>query len=121
MKKLLVILLASVFTACAAEKASVEQCEKLITEKVQVLDVRTEEEWNAGHLDGAVRVDYRSDDFKEAVGKAVDLKKPVLVYCHSGGRSANAAMVLEKLGCETVYDMKGGITAWKKAEKKVVK
>jgi rhodanese-related sulfurtransferase len=50
-----------------------------------------------------------------------DPGKPVLVYCRSGGRSARASKQLEKLGYKVVYDLDGGITAWKKAGKKVVK
>jgi rhodanese-related sulfurtransferase len=55
------------------------------------------------------------------VVKVVDPKKPVLVYCRSGGRSAKAAKQMKDLGFVEISDLDGGITAWKKAGKKVVK
>lgn len=118
---LLMTVLGLAGVAMAAEKVDVAEARKLIGEKVQVLDVRTLEEWNEGHLDGALRVDVSGKDFDEAAAKALDEGKPVLVYCRSGGRSAKATKRLEKLGCVTVYDLEGGIIAWTKAGGKVVK
>ncbi|MEM1084294.1 MAG: rhodanese-like domain-containing protein [Verrucomicrobiota bacterium] len=122
MKRWILAFLLVVSTVGAeTSKVTIEEAEKLIEKKVQVLDVRTEEEWSAGHLEGAVRVDVLEDDFAEKVVEAVDPKKPVLVYCRSGGRSARAAKQLEKLGFVRISDLDGGITAWKGAGKKVVK
>lgn len=103
------------------EKVDVEKAEKLIGEKVQLLDVRTEEEWNEGHLAGAVRVDFRKEGFGEAVARELDEDKPVLIYCRSGNRSGQAAKLMEGLGFKSLFDLKGGIIAWKEAEKEVVK
>lgn len=102
-------------------KVKVEEAEKLIAGNVQILDVRTEKEWNDGHIEGAVRVDFLRNGFKGKVVKAVDPGKPVLVYCRSGNRSGKASKLMGKLGFKDVKDLKGGITAWKKAGKKVVK
>ena len=102
-------------------EVKVEEAEKLIAEKIQLLDVRSEEEWNEGHIEGAVRVDVTEKGFAEKVVKAVDPKKPVLVYCRSGGRSGRASKVMAKLGFKEIRDLDGGITAWQKAGKKVVK
>jgi len=121
MKAMLVSMLMSLGVSLAAEVVTPEKGEKLIADKVQLLDVRTEEEWNEGHLNGAVRADVTEEDFAEAVKEVTDPSKPVLVYCRSGGRSARAAKQLEKLGYKVVFDLKGGITAWKKAGKEVVK
>ncbi len=93
----------------------------MIDQEIQLLDVRTEEEWNEGRLDGAVRIQIGSDDFAEQVKARFDESKPLLVYCRSGARSARAAKQLEALGFKTVYDLKGGILAWEKDGKKVVK
>lgn len=102
-------------------KVKVEEAEKLIAEKIQLLDVRTEEEWEEGRIEGAVRVDFSEKGFEEKVVKAVDPKKPVLVYCRSSGRSGRASKLMEKLGFVEIKDLEGGIMAWKKAGKKVVK
>ena len=122
LKKILWLWLAmSVAAFGETKKVDVAEAENLISEKVQLLDVRTEEEWNEGHLEGAVRVDYTQKGFTEKVVKAVDPKKPVLVYCRSGNRSGKASKAMEKLGFSEIRDLKGGITAWEKAGKKVVK
>lgn len=109
------------FAFAEVSVVKVEDAEKLIAEKIQLLDVRTEGEWNEGHIEGAVRVDFLEEGFAEKVVKAVDLKQPVLVYCRSGNRSGKASKVMEKLGFVEIKEIKGGITAWTKAGKKVVK
>ncbi|MCI5083571.1 MAG: rhodanese-like domain-containing protein [Saprospiraceae bacterium] len=77
----------------------------------QLIDVRTPQEFEDGHLDGAVNIDYYSSDFAEQLST---LKRdvPVLVYCRSGGRSAKASAMMRELDFETVYDMQGGFMAW---------
>lgn len=99
----------------------IEQAEKLIADGIQLLDVRTQEEWDEGHLKGAKRVDFTAEGFLEKAKAALDPKKPVLVYCRSGGRSAKATQALREAGFATVHDMDGGITAWQKAGKPVEK
>lgn len=123
--RILSLLLALAFTACAAPEDSKvippAKAASMIEKEVQLLDVRTEEEWNAGHIEGATRVEIGSEDFAEQVKKHFDPEKPLLVYCRSGGRSARAAKQLEELGFETVYDLKGGVLAWEKADRELVK
>lgn len=109
------------FVFAEVSVVKVEEAEKLISEKIQLLDVRTEEEWDDGHLEGAVRVDFTQDGFAEKVVEAVDPQKPVLVYCRSRNRSSKATKVMEKLGFTEIKDLEGGILAWEKAGKKVVK
>lgn len=98
----------------------IEQAEKHIAAGVQILDVRTREEWKEGHLKGATLATVTEDGFLKKAKDALDPKKPVLVYCRSGGRSAKAAKQLREAGF-TVYDLAGGITAWQKAGKPVIK
>jgi rhodanese-related sulfurtransferase len=123
---LLSALLLSLGPATAADPAkkdapvTIEQAEKHLAGGVQLLDVRTEEEWNQGHLKGAKRVTVTEDGFLDKAKATLDPKKPVLVYCRSGGRSAKAAKQLREAGY-TVHDLAGGITAWQKAGKPVVK
>ena len=98
----------------------VEQAEKQLAGGVQLLDVRTPKEWNEGHLQGAKLVTLSEDGFLDKAKAALDPKKPVLLYCRTGGRSAKAAEQLRDAGV-TVHDLEGGITAWQKAGKPVVK
>ncbi len=79
---------------------------------IQLLDVRTKEEFTDSHVKGAQNICVTDTDFKEKV-KRLDKDKPVYVYCKKGGHSAMAAAQLKEMGFTKVYDMKGGITSWK--------
>ena len=87
----------------------------------QVLDVRTEEEFATGHLAKAVLIPWMDKDFATRAAKELDPGKPVLVYCRSGRRSAEAAAALVKLGFAGVRSVEGGILAWEKAKLPIVK
>ena len=78
---------------------------------IQLVDVRTPEEYKGNHLKGAQNICVTSYDFKEKV-KMLDKNKPVYVYCYKGGRSAEAAIQLKDLGFTKIYDMDGGILLW---------
>lgn len=86
---------------------------------VQVLDVRTATEYNSGHLKKSLHADwYNQKQFKERVN-ALDKTKPVYVYCITGVRSEAAVKWMKENGLAHAYDLKGGLTAWKKAGKPV--
>lgn len=104
----------------AAAPISIVEAEKQLAEGAQLLDVRTKEEWDEGHLKGATLVTVTEEGFLEKAKAKLDLKKVVVVYCRSGKRSAMATEQLRAAGF-TVHDLEGGITAWKAAEKAVVK
>ena len=80
-------------------------------DSVQLVDVRTPEEYKVKHLKGAQNICVTDDDFSEKV-KTLDKNKPVYVYCKMGARSADAAQKLRKLGFTKIYDMDGGILLW---------
>ncbi len=86
------------------------------TPNAQLIDVRTPEEYNEGHLLTAINIDHNGTDFEYKI-KALDKTKPSFVYCHSGRRSAEAAEEMKKYGFTEVYQMKGGINEWKKSGK----
>jgi thioredoxin len=81
------------------------------TGKAQLLDVRTPEEFNSGHIENATNVNWNGDDFV-AKAEKYDKSKPVFVYCKVGGRSAQAADKLAELGFNEVYNLEGGIMKW---------
>jgi len=87
---------------------------------IQLVDVRTPEEFQNGYIAGAINLNIQDADFAKKISQ-LDKKHPVMVYCALGGRSAKAASQLSKLGFQTVYDLKGGITDWKAAGKAVEK
>lgn len=93
-----------------------DEFEKKITPDVQLIDVRTPEEFSQGHLKGAINLNINSVDFKNRVS-GFDKNKPVLVYCLSGGRSASASAFLVDNGFKEVYNLQGGIMKWDAAGK----
>ena len=85
-----------------------------------VLDVRTPAEFAAGHLPGAINLDWKAKDFAEKVA-ALDKSKTYMVHCAVGGRSRSACEKMIKLSFPNVYNLEGGIMAWQRAGKKVEK
>jgi rhodanese-related sulfurtransferase len=86
-------------------------------ENIQVLDVRTAGEYKGGHIKKALLANWNDKtEFNNRI-KYVDKDKPVYVYCLVGSRSAQAADWMRKNGFKTVYELTGGINAWKREEK----
>lgn len=90
---------------------SAERVLEIITEGEDyfILDVRSGDEYDSGHIQGAVLIPV-----SELEGRLEELPedKPIIVYCRSGSRSASAAGILVENGFGEVYDMGGGITEW---------
>lgn len=119
MKKLLTLVLFFGLLSCGSSRTEtvavvVEPAEfqqKLQNEKVQLIDVRTPEEYAAGHLEGAININFLSEDFLKQMSQ-LDKKKPLLLYCRSGNRSGKATIQLHEEGFRNITDMKGGYQAW---------
>jgi rhodanese-related sulfurtransferase len=123
MKKLFILLLAAtIFAACG-------QTEKIVKESVYmnitaeeakvlmesetgyiVLDVREQDEYDAGHIPGAILIPYTRIE-EEASEKLTDKDQLILVYCRSGRRSKIAADALVELGYTNIREF-GGILDW---------
>ncbi|WP_452223617.1 rhodanese-like domain-containing protein [Lacinutrix chionoecetis] len=119
-KALTVLLLAVLFTSYSCSKktesvitvVSVEEMETLLAlENVQLVDVRTPEEYKEGHLASAQNIDFNSPTFEEDIDK-LDKNKPVILYCKSGGRSAKCADRMQEAGFKLIFDLKDGFTKW---------
>ncbi len=76
-----------------------------------VLDVRTPEEYQEGHIEGAQNMDYYRDDFEQKLDK-LDKEKSYFVYCTVGGRSSSVAKIMHDKGFQKVHDLAGGLEAW---------
>lgn len=95
-------------------KVNIEQAKKLIDENKEliILDVRTKEEYDSGHIKNAILIPY--DQINQNIDRIKQYKdKPVLVYCRTGRRSAIAVKVLIDNGYSKIYHMYEGITMWK--------
>lgn len=76
-----------------------------------VLDVRTPDEFNAGHLEGAEMIDFYRPDFADRIAE-LERDTPYLLYCRSGNRSGSTLELMEDLGFTDVTEVDGGILAW---------
>jgi rhodanese-related sulfurtransferase len=123
MKKLIFILLAALLlTACVQEKdndreaiymnITAQEAKEIMDtqEGYIILDVREQDEFDQGHIPGAILIPYTQIDFK-AEDMLPDLDQLILVYCRSGRRSKIAAEALVELGYTNIKEF-GGILDW---------
>lgn len=80
----------------------------------QVLDVRTIDEFQNGHIEGAINADVSSAAFQQ-IASGLNKDKSVFVYCLSGARSASAAGMLKEMGFKSIINLTGGMLAWQSA------
>lgn len=80
-----------------------------------VLDVRTPREYAEGFIARAQNLDFNNSNFTAAV-EELDKNKTYYVYCLVGARSADAATYMRSHGFKSVYELKGGITAWQRSD-----
>ena len=83
-------------------------------EDLVVLDVRTLEEFDEGHLDGAVMLDFYRDDFADELAQ-LDPDVPYVLYCRSGNRSGQTLAMMKSLGFAEVAEVDGGVINWQSA------
>ncbi len=81
-------------------------------EDVQLVDIRTPEEYQTGFIEYSQNINFLSPTFEDDILN-LDKSKPVLVYCKSGKRSAKCSKKLKAAGFVKIYDLEGGITKWK--------
>jgi thioredoxin len=126
MKRLLCFALLSLLVSCnnqaqTNKHATPEQFEMgMKSTGVQLLDVRTAQEFNAYRLNGALQADWNNQDQFRDRTRYLDKNRPVYVYCLSGARSSAAADYLREIGFISVVDLNGGLSAWKRAGKEVL-
>lgn len=126
MKKILTCILAvfGLTSACGQknyEDVNVNGFAGLVADtSAVVLDVRTADEFNDGHIAGAVNVDVRQGDFLQKAKAVLPTDKTIAVYCRSGKRSANACSQLSAENYKCV-NLAGGILAWIDEKKPTVK
>ena len=107
------------FGMVQADSVDAEKFDELRKTGYVVIDVRTQEEFNEGHIEGAVLINIHAADFKDKIN-ALDKTGKYLVYCRSGKRSNRAVLMMNEIGINDALNLIGGITAWKSAGKPVV-
>jgi rhodanese-related sulfurtransferase len=97
--------------AASPWKVDGKTAQLLVRTGARLVDVRNPDEFAAGHIDGAILVPV--DKLEEKAAASIGPPStPVVVYCKSGRRSAQAAETLRRMGYVEVYDL-GGMDAWK--------
>ncbi len=131
---MLSVVILAIFSGCISDTkpieknqytdVSVQQGKAMIDrQEVFILDVRTKEEYAAGHIKGSTLLAVQ-DIPKQELGeklKEIPKESKILVYCRSGSRSAKASRILAENGFIMVYNMQGGITEWMNAGYEVEK
>lgn len=109
------MLLLPTISVVAQPEISVDDVKKKTeTSGVVLIDVRTPEEVEEGHIKGAKNINVDSRDFKKQL-KGLDKSATYYLYCGSGVRSSRAAKIMIDMGFDSVYSVEGGIKAWKAA------
>ena len=85
---------------------------KKLSENI-ILDVRTKEECSESKIPGSLNIDYYSENFKNNLD-SLDKNLNYYIYCRSGNRSGKTVIILRDKGFKNVYNLEGGILAWKK-------
>ena len=121
----LLLVMTMVLTSCLDTKdvttdvklVTAEEMQSILElEDVQLVDVRSSQEYEEEHIVNSQNIDFSSPTFDDAIAK-LDKGKPVILYCKGGGRSAKCAKKLKEAGFEKVYDLEGGISKWKHSDK----
>jgi phage shock protein E len=90
-------------------------------EEVVVLDVRTPQEYSAGHIAGAKNLDFNDrKNFQEQLAQ-LDKDRTYLIHCAVGGRSAQTREMMKEIDFQIIYHLEGGFRAWEKAGKPVAR
>ena len=103
-------------TATKMQQVSANEAYQLIQQRRNdpdfvILDIRTPQEFVAGHIQGAVNIDFYASTFRQELSQ-LPKDKAYLVYCNSGNRSGQAMPIFRELGFQEVYELRGGIQAW---------
>jgi len=83
---------------------------------IHLIDVRTESEVSAGVIDGAIHIPLHLLPIK---AHEIPQDKPVVIYCRSGARSAQACAFMQQKGYDNMHNLSGGIAAWARAGKPI--
>lgn len=94
-----------------------EYQQQIAKKNVQLIDVRTPEEYRRGHIKGAKNINFLDEGFLSEF-EALDKEKSVFIYCRSGNRSAKASKKLTEAGFKHIIDLEGGYKAWKSSVEK---
>lgn len=118
MKRFILLLFIILVASCKEHSAqstivSIDEFNVMVLGKdVQLVDVRTQEEFKEGHIDDAINIDYFEEETFAQKFSQFDMQQPIYIYCRSGNRSQKSAKILQELGFQEIFDLEGGYEAW---------
>jgi rhodanese-related sulfurtransferase len=92
------------------------QASEKVAEGAQLIDIRQDYEWEAGHIDGAVHIPMEQ---LPARIESIDRERPIVFQCRSGSRSAFATQIFRESGFDA-YNLAGGLQAWVAENREIV-
>ena len=78
-----------------------------------VIDVRTQDEFDLGHIESAINLDFYSDTFQNKI-LSLPKNEKIVLYCRTNNRSSKTATILKENGYKDIFVIRGGITEWVK-------
>ena len=78
-----------------------------------LIDVRTQDEFDLGHIDGAINLDFYSETFQNDI-LSLPKNETIVLYCRTNNRSSKTANILKENGFKEISVLEGGITEWVK-------
>ncbi len=87
--------------------------QKAVSGKYPIVDIRTAREFDAGHIKGAINIDFYKKDFYSKMEAYKN--KPFIYYCRSGNRTGQAKRKFNQLKYKEGYELTHGIISWKRA------
>ena len=88
-----------------------DQVNSLINDRVMIIDLRSEKEFENGKIGSSLNIDFQKREFIDNLNK-LDKEKPYIIYCMSGNRSLKASHVMKSLGFKMIYHYKKGYKDW---------
>ena len=112
--RIIFILSLSIFLSSCTEKfqyISVEEFNSFSDDEFELIDVRTLEEFQSGHISTAINIDFFSTNFIDEI-KEFETSLNLILYCRTDNRSSKSAKILADNDFKNVYVIKGGIEEW---------
>ena len=88
----------------------------------QIIDIRTPQEYQSGHIKDAILINFYDPNFAQNVEKAgLDKNKPIYIYCRSGNRTSHSIKIFQQLGFKHIVNLGYGLNEWKHLQLPLVK